>query len=239
MKFGILSSLNHPFLQIFLSCIPDYIRTNICVIIDSKPLNEKNLQIWSRRTSNNFSNIPSLYSSESPTPFYFVENHVSKTAIKLYRDLELIALFNCGTPRKISTEVIDSLPHGVINVHPGLLPFYRGCSCVEWAVINNDRVYLTAHYMTSEYDAGPIIATFPLLIESNFSYTDLRAAVYVQTAQAIFAVIDMIVTHGYKPDDAVIQNEKLSKYWDPMSEEIEQKVIEFVNSGHYQFSGDC
>ena len=49
--------------------------------------------------------------------------------------------------------------HGILNVHPGLLPRYRGPNPLGWAIRNGDReVGLTVHRMTSKLDAGPIYA---------------------------------------------------------------------------------
>ena len=35
-----------------------------------------------------------------------------------------------------------------VNIHPGSLPSYRGKNCPEWAVLQGDKVIITAHIMT-------------------------------------------------------------------------------------------
>jgi methionyl-tRNA formyltransferase len=70
---------------------------------------------------------------------------------------ELLLVF--GFNWKIPRDVIDSLRYGALNIHPSLLPKYRGPSPIPWAIRNGDRdLGVTIHRMTDEMDAGPILA---------------------------------------------------------------------------------
>ena len=52
----------------------------------------------------------------------------------------------------------DSFPAPIINVHPSLLPKYKGLNAVEQALDSGDDVTgCTVHYVTEELDGGPII----------------------------------------------------------------------------------
>ena len=69
-------------------------------------------------------------------------------------DLLLVFGFNWKIPR----DVIASLRYGALNVHPSLLPKYRGPSPIPWAIRNGERdLGMTIHRMTDKVDAGPII----------------------------------------------------------------------------------
>ncbi len=50
-----------------------------------------------------------------------------------------------------------------INVHLGLLPYYRGSKTIEWCLLNGeyDKLALTIHTMNNEIDAGKILAILP------------------------------------------------------------------------------
>ena len=54
---------------------------------------------------------------------------------------------------------ILSIPrYGAVNIHGALLPQYRGCNPIQWALLNNETATgVTMHYMTAEFDAGDII----------------------------------------------------------------------------------
>lgn len=68
-------------------------------------------------------------------------------------------------PWKISAVGLQIPEFGCVNLHPSLLPKYRGPSPLAWALRNGDReIGVTWHRMTPAFDAGPILtqATFPV-----------------------------------------------------------------------------
>ena len=78
MKIGVLSTIDNPLLGYFLEEAYQNNLTDISVILDSKLLCEKDINIWNRRTIgsklNNNSRIPKIYDLKSSKfPFYFVE----------------------------------------------------------------------------------------------------------------------------------------------------------------------
>ena len=62
--------------------------------------------------------------------------------------------------------LIDFAPHGIINVHPSLLPKLRGASPIRSALLHNTPEYVGASIMLldAEMDSGPILAQQPLVI---------------------------------------------------------------------------
>ena len=79
-------------------------------------------------------------------------------------DLALCASF----PARIPDDALAAPRHGILNVHPGLLPRYRGPNPLGWAVRNGDlELGVTVHRMTSELDAGPIYAQGALPIRDD------------------------------------------------------------------------
>ncbi|RLB11850.1 MAG: methionyl-tRNA formyltransferase [Deltaproteobacteria bacterium] len=58
----------------------------------------------------------------------------------------------------LKKELLDIPPLGAINVHPSLLPKYRGPAPIQWAIMNNDPVTgVTIIRMNERMDAGPIL----------------------------------------------------------------------------------
>lgn len=69
---------------------------------------------------------------------------------------ELIVVAAYG--RILPDDILALPPMGCINVHSSLLPRYRGCAPIHWAVINGDKeTGVTIMHMASELDAGDII----------------------------------------------------------------------------------
>ncbi len=57
----------------------------------------------------------------------------------------------------IPQSIIDLFTPGIINVHPSLLPLYRGPSPIESAIANRDgKTGISIMQLTREMDAGPV-----------------------------------------------------------------------------------
>lgn len=59
----------------------------------------------------------------------------------------------------IPQRIIDIFPHGIINIHPSLLPKYRGPTPIEAAILNGDDITgVSIMQLSAEMDAGPVYA---------------------------------------------------------------------------------
>ena len=57
----------------------------------------------------------------------------------------------------VPKSTIDIFPGGIINVHPSLLPKYRGPSPIETAILNGDqKTGISLMKLTPKMDAGPV-----------------------------------------------------------------------------------
>lgn len=65
----------------------------------------------------------------------------------------------CIASSIIGREALEVLPDKFINIHPGVLPAYRGTGNL-WAVVNKDwyNIGCTVHRMTEKIDVGEIVA---------------------------------------------------------------------------------
>lgn len=58
----------------------------------------------------------------------------------------------------IKPDVLDIFePEGILNIHPSLLPLYRGASPIESAILNGDKNFsVSVMKLVKEMDAGPV-----------------------------------------------------------------------------------
>ena len=71
--------------------------------------------------------------------------------------VDLVCL--AGYMRIVSDVLLDAYGGRIINIHPSLLPAFRGAHAVEQAVEYGVKVYgITIHYVNSKLDGGRIIA---------------------------------------------------------------------------------
>ena len=70
--------------------------------------------------------------------------------------VDLIVL--AGWMRIISPKLIDAFPNKIINLHPSLLPKYKGLHAIERALESGDTMTgVSVHYVNEELDGGEII----------------------------------------------------------------------------------
>ena len=78
--------------------------------------------------------------------------------------VDLIVL--AGWMRIVTKQLIEAFPNRIINIHPSLLPKYKGLNVIQRAMDAGDTVTgCTVHYVTEELDSGDIIlqAEVPIL----------------------------------------------------------------------------
>ena len=85
--------------------------------------------------------------------------------LKVWR-VQLVVL--AGYMRILSPNFINSFPERIINVHPSLLPKYKGIDAVEQALESGDDVTgCTVHIVTEELDSGRILLQGKVPIEKD------------------------------------------------------------------------
>lgn len=72
-------------------------------------------------------------------------------------------------------EVLRIPPLGCVNIHPGLLPEYRGATPTAWAMLNGETTFgITIHYMDATFDTGDILVQEEHDIDSDETGYELR-----------------------------------------------------------------
>ena len=92
---------------------------------------------------------------------------------------DIIALFNAyevdmivmaGWMKIVSKKFIDAFPGRIINLHPSLLPKYKGLNAIEQAInAGETETGCSVHWVTEELDSGRVIRqqTVPILPGDN------------------------------------------------------------------------
>jgi len=88
------------------------------------------------------------------------------------QDLDLIIL--AGFMRILTSEFVESFAGRILNIHPSLLPKYRGLNTHQKAIDAGDKnAGATVHFVTSELDGGPPIIQSEVPIHRNDTSDDL------------------------------------------------------------------
>jgi len=86
-----------------------------------------------------------------------------------------IAVIGCAGI--LRTPVFEIPRLGVLNVHLGLVPDYRGNSTVEWSVLEGADVGVTLHFIDAGIDTGPVIAQRTVPVQEGDDFAKLSRRV--------------------------------------------------------------
>jgi methionyl-tRNA formyltransferase len=104
-----------------------------------------------------------------------VSNHPERWAAML-APLRPDLIISGGFPWRIPSEVLALPRLGAINMHPALLPRYRGPAAIEWALRNGDaEMGFTVHRLSPDFDTGPILAQVRIPIADDDDIDSLVA----------------------------------------------------------------
>ena len=123
-----------------------------------------------------------------------ISNYRNRWADML-RPLKPDLLFCASFNWKIPAEVFAVAPLGAINGHDALLPKYRGRNATGWALRNDEPEYgATVHYMTPEFDDGPILSQRRVAItDDDLSAESIRPRFFAAANEAILEALDRVV----------------------------------------------
>ena len=88
--------------------------------------------------------------------------------IEKVKALDVDVAVVCSFNYKIPKALLNSTKDGFINVHPSMLPKYRGGNPYSRVIMNGEtETGVTIHFMDDEFDTGDIIAQKPYHIHSK------------------------------------------------------------------------
>ncbi len=84
-----------------------------------------------------------------------------------------------GYMRKLTPVVLEAFPDRVLNLHPALLPSFKGAHAIQDAFDAGVKVTgVTVHFANEDYDKGPIVAQEPVRVEEGWTVDELEAAIH-------------------------------------------------------------
>ncbi|MBN1168865.1 methionyl-tRNA formyltransferase [Candidatus Woesebacteria bacterium] len=117
-------------------------------------------------------------------PIFFRSLDLINEGIKA--DIGILAAYGEIIPQK----VIDYFPYGMINIHPSLLPKFRGASPVQATLVSGeDKAGVTIMKMDEQLDHGPIISQFTEDVHDNDTTETLRDRLFLRSAEVLETLI--------------------------------------------------
>ncbi len=150
-------------------------------------------------------------------------------------ELFVVASFGLILPKW----ALDMPSIGAINVHPSLLPRYRGPSPIQWAILNGEeKTGITIMKMVEKMDAGNIIYQEHAMIDRDDNTITLSEKLSQRAGRILPDIIEHINIHGLAQgleqdnEDAtytpIIRKEMGKIDWDKKAGEIVRQIKAFA-----------
>ena len=128
-------------------------------------------------------------------PHCFIEHEDEDLMIMTLKAMDVDLIILAGYMRILSKKFVDSFDK-IINVHPSLLPKYKGLNTVQRALDAGDTVVgCTVHYVTEELDSGDIIYQGLVDVEPNDTVKTLTKKIQRQEYSILPEAIRLIKNH--------------------------------------------
>ncbi|MCL4321516.1 MAG: phosphoribosylglycinamide formyltransferase [Deltaproteobacteria bacterium] len=116
--------------------------------------------------------------------------------IKKY-GVELIIL--AGFMKVLSKEFVSKFSYKIINVHPSLLPSFKGKDAIKKAYDYGVKYTgVTIHYVTEEVDSGPIILQEVVKIEEGDTIESLEAKIHKIEHKIYPIALELLANKAHK-----------------------------------------
>ena len=103
-------------------------------------------------------------------------DEVIATELKMH---EVDYVIMAGYMRMVHAPILASFPNRVVNLHPALLPSFKGAHAIQDAYDYGVKVTgVTVHFADDKYDCGPIIAQQPLVVEEGWTVDELEEHIH-------------------------------------------------------------
>ncbi|HDY72876.1 MAG TPA: methionyl-tRNA formyltransferase [bacterium] len=157
--------------------------------------------------------------------------------IKKIQELNPDLIILCAYGQIVPKEILEIPKYGALNIHPSLLPKYRGASPVHAAILNGDKISgVTIMLMDEEMDHGPILASTKLQITNSQTYkqlsdelADLGAKLLINTLPDWVDGKIKVKTQDHSKASfcKIIKKQDGKIDWDKSAEEIERTIRAF------------
>ena len=134
--------------------------------------------------------VKSLAKEKNIVVYHGLDKVIEKT------DLVLVAAYG----QIISEENLKKPKYGFLNVHPSLLPKYRGPTPLQAAILNgDDKTGVTIIQMDEKIDHGPILAQQQVDLSGSEYYRDLEKELSTLGGRLLSSVVSEWVDGNIKP----------------------------------------
>ena len=169
LKIGVLLSGSGTNLQAIIDAAAEGLPVDIVLVVSSRP---------------DASGIERAHAAGIPTLVMNREKYADVLAadaqiVEALRKAGAEYVVMAGYMRKVTSVMLDAFPNRVLNLHPALLPSFKGAHAIADAFNAGVKVTgVTVHFANADYDKGPIVAQRAITVAENDTLDTLEAKIH-------------------------------------------------------------
>lgn len=111
--------------------------------------------------------------------FYDEEHSADRIIAAEMRSRSVDYILMAGYMRMVHAPLLDAFPNRIVNIHPALLPSFKGAHGIRDAYEYGVKIAgVTVHFADDRYDCGPIIAQRALAVEEGWTLDEFEAHIH-------------------------------------------------------------
>ena len=144
------------------------------------------------------------------------DRQLAEAILAAQPDLVVLA----GFMRIIGPEVLSPLHGRMINLHPSLLPLYRGTNTYQRALDAGDTEHgASIHFVSEELDGGPVLSQLRIPVLKNDDRNSLAARLAPMEHRLLVSTVELFTRHRVEchGDVITVDGKRLSRplLWQP------------------------
>lgn len=169
LKIGVLLSGSGTNLQAIIDAIVEGLPTDIVLVVSSRP---DAYGIERARAAG----IPTLVMNREK---YADVLAADAQIVEALQEAGAEYVVMAGYMRKVTSVMLDAFPNRVLNLHPALLPSFKGAHAIADAFNAGVKVTgVTVHFANADYDKGPIVAQRAVPVAESDTLDTLEAKIH-------------------------------------------------------------
>ena len=123
---------------------------------------------------------------------------LDRELVRRFQAAEVEAVVMAGWMRIVTAELIQAFLGRLLNIHPSLLPSFRGLDAIGQALAAGVKVSgCTVHLVTEELDAGPVIMQAAVPVHAEDDHDSLARRIQQQEHRILPEAV-MLAAHAWR-----------------------------------------
>ncbi|GAB4550020.1 MAG: phosphoribosylglycinamide formyltransferase [Pleurocapsa sp.] len=122
-------------------------------------------------------NVPTIFIDHRN----YTRENLDREIVAVMKNYGVDWIIMAGWMRIVTQELLEGFPNRVINIHPSLLPSFKGIRAIEQALAAKVKITgCTVHLVSLEVDSGEILMQAAVPVLSDDTLDSLHARIQIQ-----------------------------------------------------------